>query len=65
MIDRLNVTFGFKVPVLYKVRMPGFRIAGSSVIVVGEDCGVAEMLPWLGLMTKPDGITVTVPVPGL
>ena len=47
------------------VRMPGVRIAGSSVTEVADEVGVVEMLPWLGLMMKPDGWTVTAPVPML
>ena len=47
----------------HTVRTPGFRIAGSSVTVVGSENDVVVMLPWLGLMTKPDGFTVMVPVP--
>jgi hypothetical protein len=45
------------------VRVPGFRITGSSVIFVGGDNVVVAILPWLGLMMKPDGSTVTVPDP--
>jgi hypothetical protein len=33
------------------------------VIFVAGDKVVVVMLPWLGLMMKPDGVTVTVPVP--
>ena len=56
---------GFNSAVPAYVRMPGVRIAGSSVTVVADEVGVVEMLPWLGLITKPDGFTVTVPVPVL
>ena len=54
---------GFSWPEPAYVRVPGFRITGSSVIFVAGDKVVVVMLPWLGLMMKPDGFTVTVPVP--
>src|ERR1039458_2953184 len=54
---------GFSWPEPAYVRVPGFRITGSSVIFVAGDKVVVVMPPWLGLMMKPDGSTVTVPVP--
>ena len=38
-------------------------MAGSSVTLVAVDKVVVEIGPWLGLITKPEGHTVTVPVP--
>lgn len=54
---------GFSWPPPRYVRVPGFRMAGSRFRLVGGERVVVVMAPWLGLMMKPDGYTVTAPVP--
>jgi len=56
-------TPGVNVPPPAYASVPGVRIAGSSVTFVGFDRVVVVNVGWLGLKTKPVGITVTVLVP--